>query len=233
MARSTDHTETHDDTDSVLLVQSRALGDPTRNAVFAYVRDATQPVGVAELTEHFGLNHNAIRQHLAKLRDADLVLEERGRPAGPGRPPLHYRAVPGAVDRWGGTGPYEALSMMLIDVLRGDGSPREIGRRAGRELAGEYGTEADTMEILDAVARRMGFEPHREQGDDGSEVVLDRCPFVGPAAAAPDIVCDLHRGISEGIAEAVGDGAEVCGLVTNPPERAGCRIQVTSADEDA
>src|SRR5690606_28685753 len=96
--------------DEVLLAQSRALGDRTRHSIFAYVRDAPRPVGVAELTRHLGLNHNAIRQHLAKLRDADLVVEERARRAGPGRPALQYRPNPGAIERWGGRGPYEALS---------------------------------------------------------------------------------------------------------------------------
>ena len=52
--------------------QARALGDPTRHDIFQYVVAAEGPIGVAELTEHFGLNHNAIRQHLAKLVVAEL-----------------------------------------------------------------------------------------------------------------------------------------------------------------
>ena len=79
--------------------QARALGDPTRNAIFRYIDAASDPVGVAELTDHFGLNHNAIRQHLAKLRDAGLVVEELAAPSGPGRPPLRYRPSPGAAGR--------------------------------------------------------------------------------------------------------------------------------------
>jgi len=57
--------------------QARALGDPTRHQIFRYVADAGEPTGVAELTAHFGLNHNAIRQHVAKLVTAGLVREER------------------------------------------------------------------------------------------------------------------------------------------------------------
>ncbi len=215
-------------TDRAMLVQSRALGDPTRHAIFAYVRDATRPVAVAELTEHFGLNHNAIRQHLAKLRDASLVIEERGRPSGPGRPPLRYRPTPGAVERWGGAGPFEALSMMLLDLLRGDGSPQEVGRRAGHRLAVEYGAEADAVEILDAIARRLGFEPRLRDTRAGTDVVLDRCPFAAPASVAPDIVCDLHLGIAQGIAEAAADEAAITDLVIRPPQRAGCRIEVAT-----
>jgi predicted ArsR family transcriptional regulator len=212
--------------DPTLLAQSRALGDPTRHAIFQYVRDALRPVGVAEMTAHFGLNHNAIRQHLAKLRDASLVIEERGRSAGPGRPPLQYRPTPGAVERWGGAGPFEALSMMLLDLLRGEGSPEEVGRRAGYRLAVEYGADAAAVDILDAIARRLGFEPRVEDTPVGTDVVLDRCPFLGPADAAPEIVCRLHLGIAEGIADAAADDSTIQDLVIRPPRRAGCRIQV-------
>lgn len=213
-------------TDQNLLVQSRALGDPTRHAVFAYLRDAPRPIGVAELTGHFELNHNAIRQHLTKLRDAGLVIEEQGPPQGPGRPPLRYRPNPGAAERLEGASPHESLSMMLVELLRGGGAPREVGRRAGHCLAIEYGTEGDAIAILEAVARRLGFEPHLQPSRTGVDVVLDRCPFLVPAAAAPDIVCDLHRGIAEGIAERATGDAEVTDLTVRPPERAGCRIRV-------
>ncbi len=218
-----------DAADQSLLVQSRALGDPTRHAIYTYVRDAPSPVGVAELTEHFGFNHNAIRQHLAKLRDASLVIEERARPSGPGRPALRYRPTPGAVERWGAPGPYEALSMMLLDLLTGEETPREVGRLAGLRLAEEHGTSAGAVEVLDAVARRLGFEPHLEDDGGDTDVVLDRCPFADAAEASPGIVCDLHLGIAEGIAERSSDHAVVTDLVVRPPKRAGCRIKVEAA----
>jgi predicted ArsR family transcriptional regulator len=213
--------------DQQMLVQSRALGDPTRSAVFVYIRDAHRPVTVAELTEHFGLNHNAIRQHLAKLGDAGLIVGEQDLPTGPGRPPWKYRPVPGAADRWGGASPFEALSMMLLEVLRSGSSPREVGRRAGRRLAAVHRPDADAIEVLDAVARRLGFEPRVETKRTGVDIVLERCPFLQPAATAPEIVCDLHRGIAEGVAAAAGDGTVVDDLVVRPPRRAGCRIKVS------
>lgn len=215
--------------DHDVLEQSRALGDPTRHAVFVYLRDAPAPVGVAELTAHFGLNHNAIRQHLTKLVEAGLVASELDRPSGPGRPARRYRAIPGAAERWGGVSAYEALSMMLVELLQSGRTPREVGREAGRRLAAQHGVEAGSVEVLDAVARRLGFEPHVDQTPTGVEVVLDRCPFVGPAAAAPEVVCDLHRGIAEGITEQAADGATIDDVVIHPPQHAGCRIKVGAA----
>ncbi len=213
--------------DRRLLEQSRALGEPTRHAVFVYVRDAAAPVGVAELTSHFGLNHNAIRQHLAKLRDAGLVIEAQGPPTGPGRPALLYRPTPGAPERWGGTGPHEELAMMLVEMLRDGATAREVGRRAGRRLATEHGP-GDVVGVVEAVARRLGFEPRVEETGRGADVILERCTFVGPAAAAPGIVCDLHHGIAEGIAEVCGGDGAIAGLVVRPPRRAGCRIEVAA-----
>jgi hypothetical protein len=44
--------------------QARALGDPTRHAIFLAGASADR-LGIAELLERFAFNHNAIRQHLA------------------------------------------------------------------------------------------------------------------------------------------------------------------------
>jgi predicted ArsR family transcriptional regulator len=215
--------------DEVLLSQSRALGDPTRNAVFVYLRDAPGPVGVGELTAHFGLNHNAIRQHLAKLEQAGLVVAESSVPTGPGRPPRRYRPTPGAAERWGGTSPFETLAMLLLELLHSGRPPLDVGREAGRRLAAEHGRRADAVEVLDAVARRLGFEPELQPTRTGVDVVLRRCPFVGPASASPGVVCELHRGIAEGIAEHATGDAEVHDLVIRDPRRAGCRIKVAAA----
>ena len=90
---------------STIQEQARALGDPTRHAIFRYVLDAPDPVGVGELTDHFGLNHNAVRQHLTKLVAADLVLEGRAATTGRSRPRLTSTVDPAAESRWGVTGP--------------------------------------------------------------------------------------------------------------------------------
>jgi DNA-binding transcriptional ArsR family regulator len=67
--------------------EARALGEPTRRRLFRYIAHAPGPGSVAELTGCVRLNHNAVRQHLAVLRDARLVTEQAERRAGAGRPP--------------------------------------------------------------------------------------------------------------------------------------------------
>ena len=53
----------------------RALGDPTRRAVFE--RLASREMSVSELTTGFSVSQPAISQHLAALRGAGLVSERR------------------------------------------------------------------------------------------------------------------------------------------------------------
>lgn len=212
-------------TRDVATEQARALGDPTRHAIFRYIDDAPKSVGVAELTEHFGLNHNAIRQHLSKLRDADLVIEESAPPSGPGRPALRYRPNPGAAGRWESTSPYQQLSALLLDMVRSGDDPDTVGRRAGRRLA-KTSRQADRVDLLEEVTRRLGFEPRRVERGGGVDVVLGRCPFAESAQAAPEVVCALHRGLAAGLVEASATGAKVTDLVIKPPKRAGCRIVI-------
>lgn len=226
-----DHRDSERDDDAVLR-QSRALGDPTRHALFIRLRDALWPQTVAELTAHFGLNHNAIRQHLAHLTDAGLVMGEVVASVGRGRPARRYRVVPGAAERWGGESPHQLLSMMLVDLLRDGQDPRSVGVATGRRLAAEYGSDYDTLQILDGVARRLGFEPRVVTQLPRLEVVLDRCPFQEPASKAPDVICDLHRGIAEGIA-ARDEHVVITDLIARPPRRAGCRIVIDQAEPES
>lgn len=211
--------------DGRLAEQARALGDPTRFAVFRYIDESALPVGVAELTRHFGLNHNAIRQHLAKLRDAGLVVEEINAPTGPGRPSLSYRPVPGAVDRWEGTSAYQRLATLLLDVLSG-ATIHEAGYAAGREMAESLPRGTSSADALETITRRLGFEPHREAGTDADRVtiVLDRCPFTSLAEHAPHVVCELHRSLAAGIADGTAADMTVADLEIKPPATAGCRL---------
>ncbi|MFN8035380.1 MAG: helix-turn-helix domain-containing protein [Acidimicrobiia bacterium] len=205
-------------------VQARALGDPTRHEIFRYVAASADAVDVAELTGHFGLNHNAIRQHLAKLVDAGLVVEERAPATGRGRRRLHYRLDPAAESRWGVTGPYERLSLLLSEIIRTGETAVEIGRRAGRRERPHAGAADDPVTAMVDHMKRQGFDPVVHRHGDDVEVTLRTCPFETIAVADPDTVCGLHLGIAYGAAEAAG-GIVVDELVPNDPRRAHCRLR--------
>jgi predicted ArsR family transcriptional regulator len=206
--------------------QARALGDPTRHEIFRYVADAARPVDIAELTEHLGLNHNAIRQHLAKLVRAELVVEARAASTGRGRPRLLYRLHSAAESRWGVTSPYERLSVLLAEVLRTGDSPEEVGRRSVRAARLGRTADVDPVDVVAEAMERRGFDPVVRRKGDAVEVVLRTCPFAAAALTDPDSVCAIHLGIAEGVAHHTGDRIVVDELVPHDPRRANCRLRL-------
>ena len=207
--------------------QARALGDPTRHQVFRYLAEADAPTGVSELTAHFGLNHNAIRQHLAKLVDARLVTETTAPATGRGRPRLVYAVDPSAESRWGVTGPYERLSRLLSEIIRTGDAPVEVGRREGRRLRGEADAPA-TVAVVERAMAQEGFAPESQPTRGGVDLLLQTCPFASTALDDPDTVCALHLGIAQGLVE--GSDVGVDELVPEDPRRAGCRLQLRVED---
>ncbi len=214
------------------LVRARALADPVRHAVFRYVASSRGPVGVAELARHVGRHPNAVRVHLARLRDAGLLVEETEARTVRGRPRLQYRAAPGASGAAGVDDPYRRLAHLLLEVHRSSDGPRAVGRRVGAAAAGGLPAGVDPVEAIEAEVARQGFAPRRRDRDRAGrevELVLERCPFADVAAVDPQTVCDLHLGLAEGLAGALGGGVEVRGLFPRDPHRAGCRLRLRGA----
>jgi predicted ArsR family transcriptional regulator len=205
--------------------EARALGDPTRHRLFRYVAEASRPVGVAELTDFVQLNHNAVRQHLAVLKDAGLVVEEVEERSRPGRPRLLYRLAPEVAGRWGTPGAYAWLAGLLSDAVRRNLEPRQVGRQEGHRRGAELAEGRAPIDLLETEIERRGFRPTRVERGRTVEFVLGRCPFADVAGSDPDTVCQLHLGLAEGLAEGLG-GLEVEGLVVKDPRRAGCRLTV-------
>jgi predicted ArsR family transcriptional regulator len=208
--------------------EAKALASPTRNRIFRYVAEAAHPVGVAELTSFMGFNHNAIRQHLAVLVEAGLVNEGVAEDRGRGRPRLLYRLNPEAAGRWETVGPYEYLAGLFATALESGQSPGEAGRAAGRQIAATLEADVDPLDAIEDQMQRRGFRPERIAKGSKVDFVLGRCPFEEVAASNPDAVCQLHRGLAEGLAEGLG-GVQVDRLVVKNPHRAGCRVALRRA----
>jgi len=211
-----------------LQVQARALGDPTRHRLFRYIADAQAPVTVAELTGYAGLNHNAIRQHLAVLKEAGLVTEEAERRDRPGRPRLLYQLDPEAAGEWGTPGAYAWLAGVLATAVRRGQDPRQAGRQEGHRRAAEMTDPGDPADLLEQEVSRRGFRPARTELGPRIEFTLARCPFAEVASADPDIICQLHLGLAEGLTEGLG-GLITERLTVKPARRAGCRLTVRRA----
>jgi len=206
--------------------EAKALGDPTRHAIFRAIVDAGTAVGVAELNEAFPLNHNAIRQHLAKLVEAGLVVESTAPPAGRGRPRLLFTADPAVAGRWGTEGPYQRLSELLVEVIKTGQGPEEVGRRAADRFRAPVPT-GDAVADVSAAMARQGFEPELRSDATAAEVVLQACPFAEVAVTDRDTICALHLGIAEGLVD--GSDVVVDQLIAYDPRRAGCRLRLQRA----
>ncbi|MBS1837908.1 MAG: helix-turn-helix domain-containing protein [Actinobacteria bacterium] len=210
-------------TTTTLQRQARALGDPTRHAIFSQITDAEHPVTVKDLTEHFGLNHNAIRQHLAKLVDAGLVLETKAPPEGRGRPRFVYELNPAVGGPWGEKGPYEQLSRLLAEIISTGRSPEDVGRHAAERFR-VPSPSGDVVADFTAAMARQGFDPEVKEVGSGIEVLLHACPFASTAAVDRTTVCSLHLGMAEGLV----DGTELVveELVSRDPYGADCHIRL-------
>jgi predicted ArsR family transcriptional regulator len=221
-------TSPSNDRPAIQRLQARALGDPTRDAIFRHLAARRRPVDIAELTEHVGLHHNAVRQHLARLVDASLVEETTAAPQGRGRPRLVYTVAPNVDSRWGVVGPYEQLTVLMSEIIRTGDAPVAVGERAGARLgvASDDGTSAPAapVDLLVEHMARQGFEPTLTRDGDGVDVVLHSCPFETTALVDPDTVCGLHLGIARGNATS-RRGLVVDELVRRDPRTAGCVLR--------
>lgn len=209
----------------------RALASATRLRLLQTLR-SDGPADADELSRRVGLHRNTVRAHLAVLRDAGLVESRPLRAAGPGRPRVAFAATGASADGHEAAA-YRLLAGILAGSLEGrpDGRERAIdaGRAAGRELAGRGGLipAGGSRERLLALLAMLGFAPQeRAAARGGSDVIeLHSCPFHDLAGGRSAIVCAVHQGLLEGVAETGGgspDGVRLLPMVA--PARCEVRL---------
>lgn len=215
-----------------MAAEAHALGVPTRFRIFEYIVEAEGPVDVAELTDFLKLNHNAIRQHLSVLVDAGLIVEQTERRVRVGRPRMLYELNPEVRGSWGTSGPYEELAFLLSEAVRSEQSPRDVARDAGRRRARRLSARSrGLVATMDADLAAGGFRPKQVDASGRVVFILGRCPYVEVAAADPEIICQLHLGLAEGIAQECGEQVAI-ELIAKNPKRAGCQLSIAAAPED-
>lgn len=126
---------------------------------------------------------------------------------------------------------YRDLSELLLGVLAGGRDPGEVGRAAGRLIAGATrsnhpGAPDDALATLEGFLESRGFMPEMVTGRPEIEFRFGCCPFAEAALVNPALICGLHRAIVEGALEALGVAFEVTGLVARHPMTAGCRLEL-------
>jgi predicted ArsR family transcriptional regulator len=190
----------------------KALGDETRYALYRELATATSPRAVPELADALGLHPNTVRLHLERLREVGLNEVEAVHRGTVGRPSHRYSLAPGA-PALGFSPPAHALLAGLlaavVERLGGDAAAATATGRAWGAEAAKRRKERSCLHALGAELDALGFEPaaDADPGPDGTtRIDFLHCPFRELAEAYPDLVCSLHRGICEGIADRAGKG---------------------------
>jgi len=226
----------------------KALGDDTRYALYAELVSSRVPLSTSDLARRLGLHPNTVRPHLERMRDAGLLRVESASSGAVGRPRHRYTPAPGAPGVGLDPPAYQALAGLLAEVvsarsseaaLSPSQSARAVGRGEGRRMAAagsktgagpksgaapKRRARPACVEALRSAMERMGFEPEVELSTGRAEMVFAHCPFRELAEAHPDVVCELHRGIAEGVVELAG-GGEVADFATLSDPRP-CRAQL-------
>lgn len=181
------------------------LGAAVRTVLEA-VRDGAGPMRVTDIAHEVGSHENTVRSHLAQLVDRGLVLTRTAPAEGRGRPATLYEAGPRPGAR---TAEYQALAGAFAAdlVTQGTGPAvraraRDIGRSWGRRMSSPA-PKGERGELESAMAD-LGFGPER----DGETLRLTTCPLLDLAVENPDVICQVHLGLVDGLLGSEGAKGE-------------------------
>jgi hypothetical protein len=126
------------------------------------------------------------------------------------------------------TGYAQLARWLLRSLVSENADARDVetkGREIGRELAladAKVGGERRMHDVLTA----LGFQPQRESvGDDRLTYRLRNCPYREAVRERQPLVCGLHRGITQGLLDALDPETELTAFVPKDPDVAGCLIE--------
>lgn len=192
-----------------------STSDTKRDILAALKRHGTMTVD--ELVEHFELSKTAMRAHLLRLEDDDMIERHEIESHGPGRPPLAYRVSERGGEAFGSAD--SAVLTRLLEYLGREGAmdfvqgffeelwSERLAEFQERLNAGDRGPSCMEvrLEVLEALLSHHEFMPVIEtrpaEGSAESITVREcNCPF--PAAVrATRIPCQLE---TKFLAEALG-----------------------------
>lgn len=183
----------------LLLVDERtddyhsALASPARRRILDQLERSPSALTAGELAVALGLHVTTVRFHLEHLGRTGLVAGEGGREHRRGRPSIRYRPVRGNPDE-----ARDHLIRVLAEAVAGSGGGAADPVAAGRRWADLLDLPpGDAPSAITAAFARLGFEP---QVADGAIRLLG-CPFREVARDHPEVVCRVHLGLAQRIAE--------------------------------
>ena len=191
----------------------KALGDETRYAMYEELAHSTAALSASDLAERLGIHANTVRLHLERLREVGLVDVEAVHRGTVGRPQhLYFLSCrcPGPRLR----PPAHALLAGLLAALAERVGRRRLGGGRDRPGLGSPTPAAHPVPQLPERPRGRALEARvrararvrRRRRRCTARIEFLHCPFRELAEAYPELVCNLHRGLCEGVVDAVGGG---------------------------
>jgi len=215
----------------------KALADETRYAVYRELSTSTNPLSAQDLADRLGVHANTVRLHLERLREVGIVDVEAVHRGTVGRPQHLYFLADGAPGVGFDPPAHALLAGLLASLAEHVGAEGDDAADAGHAWGVEAGARTRTSSCLRALEQelnRLGFEPSVGAGDGTSEggarIDFLHCPFRELAEAYPALVCNLHRGICEGVVDKVGGGSVAEFSTLYDPEPCHVTVAVRSSD---
>ena len=190
-----------------------ALSVESRANLLDYIYRHSRGVSVDELSEVFKLHPNVIRSHLERLLEIGLI-ESYDEKTGRGRPRKLYKKSKGGFLIQYPQRRYELLSSLLIEVIRNSKISKEtltkVGEDFGRKLMRKYLIERPVKdnglntlwEAVSEIFGDWGLMPELIKiEEDSIEWDARNCIYHELAMEHPDITCELHRSVIQGMAK--------------------------------
>ena len=196
-----------------------AFGDPTRRAVYLFVRDANEGVTAAQVASQFDVHPNVARHHLDKLAAGGYLEVEltRSGKAGAGRPSKRFRAVDGAAPMQFPVRSDDLVLSLLGEALErlpqheAEAMAEEVGRKYGQAMAagltgddvaaGQRSLRSALQKVADALTAH-GFAAHAERRQNKLRIINNHCPF-GDVAIEHPVICAVDRGMVKGMLDSL------------------------------
>jgi predicted ArsR family transcriptional regulator len=177
------------------------------------------------------------------MREVGLLAVSADRHGSVGRPQHRWTACSQAPSLGLEPAGFRLLAHLLAE-LTAEGTPLAatvigVGRRQGQErltrraAPQRVGSPAACVQMVMDELADLGFDPalDRLDGDGQASISFLGCPFREVAALYPDVVCQLHRGITEGMLAGATDACP--GLVARVESFASlvdadpCRVELS------
>ncbi|MGV9803129.1 helix-turn-helix transcriptional regulator [Mycobacterium sp. NPDC003449] len=190
-----------------------------REAILGLLRASAEPRSIASVADELGVHPNTVRFHLEPLLRAGRIEQVPGDSAGPGRPPILFRASR-RMDPGGPTN-YQLLADILTGYVAREpeaaGIATTLGRSTSQALVPSSPsqgapTRTRTVTRLVELLTELGFEPEPVDGRRARNIRLRHCPFQSLAEQYGEVICSVHLGLMQGALTAMRAPVTVDGL---------------------